>query len=95
MNQLPEKPEDNLNTGSTFPVNDDTDDDDIIIVSSDKKQKRRRHIPKPQEHAREVSLKFRWRTDVHKITVLSVRMYLSILYLIRLIRNYGKWLLLN
>ncbi|KAI4902261.1 hypothetical protein NFI96_020305, partial [Prochilodus magdalenae] len=53
------------------PRNDDDDDDDIIIISSEDKQKRRPHKPVPRASGRQISLKFRWRTDVYKIPVLS------------------------
>ncbi|KAG9264437.1 NFATC2-interacting protein [Astyanax mexicanus] len=51
--------------------NDLDDDDDIIIVSNEDKQKRRAPRPEPRGPAREISLKFRWRTDVHRIPLLS------------------------
>ncbi|XP_062874936.1 NFATC2-interacting protein [Trichomycterus rosablanca] len=70
VSQLPERPEEIPNTSSSFPINDYYDDD-IIIVATDKKRKKHTSEPKPQEQAREISLKFRWRTDIHKITVLS------------------------
>ncbi|XP_066498697.1 NFATC2-interacting protein isoform X2 [Hoplias malabaricus] len=59
---------DNLSTNDD---DDDDDDDDIIIISSENRHKKR---PPKQEHratAREISLKFRWRTDLYKIPVLS------------------------
>uniref|UniRef100_W5K790 NFATC2-interacting protein n=1 Tax=Astyanax mexicanus TaxID=7994 RepID=W5K790_ASTMX len=51
--------------------NDLDDDDDIIIVSNEDKQKRRAPRSEPRGPAREISLKFRWRTDVHRIPLLS------------------------
>lgn len=58
---------------------DDYDDDDIIIISSEDKLKKRPPKPQARVQAREISLKFRWRTDVYKIPVLSVR--LAVLFL--------------
>ncbi|MCJ8739222.1 hypothetical protein PDJAM_G00044670 [Pangasius djambal] len=46
------------------------DENEIIIISSEDKKKRRPAKPKPRKRAREISLKFRWRMDVHKIPVL-------------------------
>ncbi|XP_051995837.1 NFATC2-interacting protein [Xyrauchen texanus] len=52
---------------SPSPVNDYDDDDDIIIIPSGSKQKRR---PLNTE-SREISLKFRCRTELYKIPILS------------------------
>lgn len=55
---------------SPSPVNDD--DDDIIIISSDSKKKRRPQNTEDRDSAREISLKFRCRTELYKIPILSV-----------------------
>ncbi|CAM4386822.1 unnamed protein product [Leuciscus chuanchicus] len=56
---------------SPSPVNDLDDDDDIIIISSDSKQKRRPLNTEGRDSAREISLKFRCRTELYKIPILS------------------------
>uniref|UniRef100_A0A671Q6U3 NFATC2-interacting protein n=1 Tax=Sinocyclocheilus anshuiensis TaxID=1608454 RepID=A0A671Q6U3_9TELE len=57
---------------SPSPVKDyDDDDDDIIIISSDSKKKRRPLNTEDRDSAREISLKFRCRTELHKIPILS------------------------
>ncbi|KAF4092923.1 hypothetical protein AMELA_G00025830 [Ameiurus melas] len=68
----PEKLEDIPNF-SDYPSqrNDCYDDDDIIVISAEDKQKRCPAEPKPRERARKISLKFCWKMDVHKISVLS------------------------
>lgn len=57
---------------SPSPVNDYDDDDDIIIISSDSKKKRRPLNTEDRDSAREISLKFRCRTELYKIPILSV-----------------------
>lgn len=58
---------------SPSPVNDYDDDDDIIVISSGSKQKRRRpQNTESRDSAREISLKFRCRTELYKIPILSV-----------------------
>lgn len=58
---------------SPSPVNDYDDDDDIIIISSGSKRKRRRPPnTEGRDSAREISLKFRCRTELYKIPILSV-----------------------
>ncbi|XP_058626620.1 NFATC2-interacting protein isoform X2 [Onychostoma macrolepis] len=54
---------------SPSPVNDD--DDDIIIISSDSKNKRRPQNTVDRDSVREISLKFRCRTELYKIPILS------------------------
>ncbi|XP_065136733.1 protein spinster homolog 1 isoform X3 [Paramisgurnus dabryanus] len=54
---------------SPSPVNDD--DDDEIIILSDNKRKRRHPNTEHSDVAREISLKFRCRTELHKIPILS------------------------
>ncbi|XP_050962065.1 NFATC2-interacting protein [Labeo rohita] len=57
---------------SPSPVNDDDDDDDdIIIISSDSKKKTRSRNAEGRDSGREISLKFRCRTELHKIPILS------------------------
>ncbi|XP_073793180.1 NFATC2-interacting protein isoform X1 [Danio rerio] len=56
---------------SPSPVNDYDDDDDIIIVSSNSKHKRRPCNTEGRDSAREISLKFRCRTELFKIPILS------------------------
>ncbi|XP_016089829.1 NFATC2-interacting protein [Sinocyclocheilus grahami] len=56
---------------SPSPVKDYADDDDIIIISSDSKKKRRPLNTEDRDCAREISLKFRCRTELHKIPILS------------------------
>ncbi|XP_067237829.1 NFATC2-interacting protein [Chanodichthys erythropterus] len=57
---------------SPSPVNDYDDDDDIIIISSGSKRKRRRPPnTEGRDSAREISLKFRCRTELYKIPILS------------------------
>ncbi|XP_052400383.1 NFATC2-interacting protein [Carassius gibelio] len=56
---------------SPSPLNDYDDDDDIIIVSSDSKKKRRPLNTEERGSAREISLKFRCRTELYKIPILS------------------------
>uniref|UniRef100_A0A3B4CCN3 NFATC2-interacting protein n=2 Tax=Pygocentrus nattereri TaxID=42514 RepID=A0A3B4CCN3_PYGNA len=76
----PERAEDALEQSDCLsPKNDYDDDDDIIIISSEDKQKRRPPKPEPRTAAREISLKFRWRTDVFKVPVLSTdRLYKAV-----------------
>lgn len=56
---------------SPSPVKDYDEDDDIIIIS-DTKRKRRSPSTEDRDVAREISLKFRCRTELHKILILSV-----------------------
>ncbi|XP_042576495.1 NFATC2-interacting protein isoform X3 [Cyprinus carpio] len=57
---------------SPSPVNDsDDDDDDIIIISSGSKKKRRPQNTEDRDSGREISLKFRCRTELYKIPLLS------------------------
>nr|XP_055050332.1 NFATC2-interacting protein-like isoform X2 [Misgurnus anguillicaudatus] len=55
---------------SPSPVNDYDEDDEIIILS-DNKRKRRHPNTEHRDVAREISLKFRCRTELHKIPILS------------------------
>ncbi|XP_076853077.1 NFATC2-interacting protein [Brachyhypopomus gauderio] len=66
----PERPEDIPQySDHSSSTSDYDDDDDIIIISS--KDKNKKPLAKPREKVRKISLKFRWRTDVYKIPVLS------------------------
>ncbi|XP_073689465.1 NFATC2-interacting protein [Garra rufa] len=61
---------------SPSPVNDgddddDDDDDDIIIISSDSKKKSRSRNTEDRGSGREISLKFRCRTELYRIPILS------------------------
>ncbi|XP_072549713.1 NFATC2-interacting protein isoform X2 [Salminus brasiliensis] len=67
----PERAEDYPEYSDCPSPGNDYDDDDIIIVSSEDKQNRRAPKPKPRAPCREISLKFRWRTDVYRIPLLS------------------------
>lgn len=77
---------------SPSPVNDDDaddddDDDDIIIISSNSKKKLRPRNTEDREFAREISLKFRCRTELYKIPILSVSGMETLVYDVLL----NKW----
>lgn len=55
---------------SPSPLNDYDEDDEIIIVSDTKRKRPLRN--EDRDVAREISLKFRCRTELHKIPILSV-----------------------
>ncbi|XP_030649498.1 NFATC2-interacting protein [Chanos chanos] len=50
---------------------DDDDDDDVVVITSDNKRKRNAPCPEVNKTSREISLKFRCRTDVYRIPVLT------------------------
>ncbi|XP_060748275.1 NFATC2-interacting protein [Tachysurus vachellii] len=66
----PDKPQ-SLNQKLDAPSSLLCGKDDIIISSSEDKQKRHPAKPKRRKRAQEISLKFRWQQEMHKISVLS------------------------
>ncbi|XP_059379852.1 NFATC2-interacting protein-like [Carassius carassius] len=56
---------------SPSPGNHSDDDDDLVIISCDSKKKRLPQNTEDRDSARDISLKFRCRTELYKIPILS------------------------